>query len=462
LFRLDAQGNPRPHLVKDWEVSPDGLTWTFYLKNGITFHNGSPLRAEDVRFTFEMARDRRYLGNYSYPFSFVAEITCVSEMAVKVVLREPFAPFLSYLDVGILPKHLFTRGDLESEGFKRRPVGTGPFQCDRVGGEEVVLTVNSNYFDGRPYLERIVLRVFPDEKVMWAKFMSGEVDLFVEVSHESYEIMKNIQMAKLYSLLKPYYYMVVLNNRSDLFRDREVREALNYGIDKEELVQKVLKGRGQVAAGAVFPGLWAHNPEVKPFPYDPQKALYLLKLRGWQDTNQDGILDRNGKEFAFSLVVLEGDGQMARCAAYLQQQLLDLGIRVDVTRMSLPSLNRLLAEKGDFHAVLANFRSGSDPDINALNWHSGQIEGGYNLSGYRNVEVDRLFEGGRSVVDPEERRQYYFRFQEEMKKDPPGVFLFWRETVMAVSSRFRDVTIDPFNPSSTLTEWYVPKKEQKY
>jgi peptide/nickel transport system substrate-binding protein len=223
---------------------------------------------------------------------------------------------------------------------------------------------------------------------------------------------------------------------------------------------KVLKGQGRVAAGTIFPDSWAYDPNAKPYPYDPKKALALLAEAGWKDHDGDSILDKAGRPFEFTVHVNTGDDLKQRALLLIQQQLLDIGIRIKIKLFNAADTDFLFTKKFDSH--FPELLAKGDPDISYRFWHSSQINGGFNFSSYRNEKVDRLLDAGRAEFDPEKRKAIYFKFQEEIHKDPPGIFLFWTNYLVGVHQRFKGVKISPVGPFANIREWYVPKAEQRY
>jgi peptide/nickel transport system substrate-binding protein len=258
----------------------------------------------------------------------------------------------------------------------------------------------------------------------------------------------------------PFYYLVAFNLESRLFKEHNVRQALNYAVNKEEIVAKVLRGEGQVAAGTIYPGSWAYDPNIQPYLYDPKRALTLLKEAGWEDHDGDRLLDKGGQVFEFTVHVNAGDDLKQKTLLLIQQQLLDIGVRMKIALFGANESEFLF--KKMFQAHFPEIMARGDPDFSYKYWHSSQIKDGFNVSSYHNEKVDRLLEEGRTEFDQEKRKEIYFKYQEEMLKDPPGIFLFWTNYLVGVQKRFKGVKISPVGPFANIQEWYVPKTEQRY
>lgn len=452
LVRINEKMEVQPNLATSWETSPDGLKYTFHLRKGVKFHDGAELTAEDVKFTFAKIVEAKGKSPYWNSFQSVENVIVRDKYIIEVILRRPNASFPFALDVGILPKHI--------SSSSTHTIGTGPFKLVSFSLEEIILRANDDYFLGRPYLNKIIIKTFENQQITWVKLLRGDVDFIPEVPLEQCRLTTEMSSFKVHSFLAPYYYILALNLNDDLFKDRRVRQALNYAVDKEKIVSSVLDGKGLVLSGTVYSQSWAYNPDIEPYRYNPQKALKLLKECGWEDRNGDHILDKDGVPFQFTLYILEGDGLAEQCALLIQDQILDAGIRMKAETLTLAVANEEYLLRKRFEAVFLNVIS-DDPDKNYQFWHSSQIEAGFNVFSYKNSKVDTFLDKGRETLGQEERKRIYHQLQKEMREDPPGIFLFWRQHFVGIDKRFRGIEINPARISN-IHEWYVPKEEQKY
>jgi len=441
LFEVDRSGRVKPELVESWSRSGDGLRWSFNIRRGIRFHDGSELTALDVKYTIDEVLSPKNNSMYRAFLDPVKEVRVVNRYRVDIILKQPFPLLLYYLDFGIAKK-----------GAKG-PIGTGPFMVERFGEREIILKANRHYFKGMPRLDRVIVKIERSQKLCWARLMRGEADLFYRLSPDDFDIIKRISYFRAYSFLVPYYYMVIFNNGSRIFRDRDIRVAMNYAVDKERILRLVLKGYGKIAAGVVYPRSWAYNKKIEPYPYDPKKALDILKKEGWTDHDGNHIIDRDGKQFRFTLYTYSGSWVVKRVALLIQEDLLNIGIRMDIKSLTIDRFNRILFNKR-FDAAILYIVYRIDPDILYSPWHSPP-EGLYNIGNYRDREVDRLLELGRELTEPDKRKKLYFKVQEEMKKDPPGIFLFWRSSFIGIDKKFKGVEMEALNPFKNLDKWYI-------
>lgn len=452
-------------LAESFQVAPDGLTITFKLRKGVRWHDGAPFTSRDVLYTYRVTIDPATPTAYSDGFKRVAAVETPDSHTVVVRYATPFAPALESWMVGVLPAHLLEGKDITKSPLARKPVGTGPFRFKEwISGQKIVLEANPDYFEGRPYLDRYVYRVIPDTSTMYMELKAGGIDM---MGLTPVQYMRQTDTADFRSRYTKYrypsnvYLYLGYNLRHPLFQDVRVRRALSTAIDKQELVQGVLFGVGTTAHGPIVPGRWAHHAGVRDLPYDPQQALSLLQEAGWRP-GKGGILQKDGKPLRFTILTNQGNQQRLLTAQILQQRLGKLGIDVQIRVVEWAAFLKEFINKGNFEAVLLAWQTAQDPDMYSV-WHSSKTKPGeLNFIGYRNHEVDRLLEEGRSTFSLELRRQAYFRIQEIMVQEQPYTFLYVPDSLPVVSSRIRGIEPAPAGIGHNVIRWYVPKAEQRY
>ncbi|MGA1871646.1 MAG: ABC transporter substrate-binding protein [bacterium] len=455
LIRRGDEGNILPGLAVSWEMNKGGQEWVFYLRQGVKFHDGYPLTAADVEFTLNLLRDPNRGSPYSAVYQHINKIHVRDSYTIDIQLARPSSSFIYDLTIGIVPMHLLQGKDMAH--FNYHPIGTGPYRCIRWSSDEVELGANQDYFMGRAHIDRVVIRSFKNQDIAWAHLMQGEIDVFLSLRPSAYEIIKKISHFKVYSTIRPYYYLICFNLANPLFQDRRVRQALNYAVDKQRIVNKVVKEKKLISSGTIFPYSWAFDSTIKPYPCDPKKALKLLAEAGWQDTDGDHILDKNNQPFEFQLFLPEGHDEMETASLMLMEQLSDIGVMVKAKKLPVDILSQEYLLTKEFEAIFLYIFSDSDPDKNYQFWHSSQIKNGFNMFSYRNSKIDQLLDEGRSTTDREQRKEIYAHYQQHMKEDPPGIFLFWREMLIGVHARFHGVKFSPFSSTlDNIRKWYVP------
>jgi len=241
-----------------------------------------------------------------------------------------------------------------------------------------------------------------------------------------------------------------------------VRRAMAHAIDKQEIIRGVLMGLGEEAVGPYKPGTRWFNKDVQRYPYDPAKTRALLKEAGFEDRDGDGVVDKGGRPLAFTIITNQGNPLREKTLQIIQERLKGVGIQAKIRVIEWTSFLKNYVDKGDFDAVLLGWNITQDPDNHTV-WHSSNaVKGGLNFISYKNPEVDRLLEEGRSTFNEEERRKAYFRFQEILAQDQPYVFLYVPYALPAVSSRIRGIVPAPAGITYNLEKWYVPADLQKY
>ncbi len=465
LVKYDGDLNLVGDLAESWDISPDGLTITFKLRRGVRWQDGQPFTAKDCLFTYQVMVDPKTPTAYSGDYLQVKKAEAVDDYTFRVTYPKPFAPALGSWGLAILPRHLLQGKDITQSPLGRHPIGTGPFKFKEWHtGDRVILTYNPDYFEGRPYLNGYIYRVIPDQATMFMELKAGNID---RMGLNPLQYIRQTAYPKFQRLFNKYKYVsfsyvyLGYNLEDRRFADKRVRQALTHAINKREIVEGVLMGLGQEATGPYKPGTWFYNPEVPRFPYDPEKARALLAEAGWRP-NAEGILEKDGRPFAFTILTNQGNEIRARTAEIIQRRLKDVGIMVKIRIVEWAAFIKEFINKGRFEAVLLGWTTGQDPDLYDI-WHSSKTrEGELNFIHYKNPEVDRLLEEGRHTFDREKRKQAYFRLQELIAEDQPYTFLFVPDALPAIHKRFRGIKPAPAGIDYNFYKWYAPQGEQKY
>ena len=354
-------------------------------------------------------------------------------------------------------------GDFNSHPANRRPVGCGPYKFKEwKADEKVVLVANPDYIEGRPYINRYIFRVIPDNAVQFLELRNESIDTMglTPDQFKAYDVFFHRYNKFRYPSFSYTYFGFNLNR--PLFQDRRVREAFAHALNKQEIIDGVLLGMGVPATGPFPPQLWANDPEVKDYDYDPDKARALLAESGWKDVNADGILVKDGKPFRFTVITNQGNKMREMSAVILQDHLAKIGIKMDIRIIEWSSFLHNFIDKGDFDATLLGWSTGIDPDQYII-WHSSQRgPGKYNFVGYDSPEVDRLLEEGRKEFDPAKRRGIYRRLHALINHDLPYIFLYYPDALPVVHKRFEGVELAPAGIGWNFIKWYAPKSLQKY
>jgi peptide/nickel transport system substrate-binding protein len=251
------------------------------------------------------------------------------------------------------------------------------------------------------------------------------------------------------------------NLTSTIFEDKTVRQALAYAIDRQSIIDGVLMGIGQPCTGPFSHVSWAYNPAVKPYPYDPERARRMLEDAGWQDANGDGVLEKNGRPFHFTILTNQGNSERIHAAEIIQQNFRKVGINAKIRVMEWQAFLEQI-DKRSFDAIILGWSMSRDPDLYDI-WHSSKTKKGeYNFIGYKNPEVDRLLVQGRRIFDIEKRKKIYYRIHEILADEQPYAFLYVPDATPIVHKRFKGIEVAPLGIMYDFIHWYVPKDRSEW
>ncbi|MCP4715239.1 MAG: peptide-binding protein [Deltaproteobacteria bacterium] len=467
LVKYDTDLTLTGDLAESWDVSEDGLTITFHLKKGVTWEDGTPFTADDVLFGFTTITDPKTPTAYSGDFQQVTKAEVLDRHTFRVTYPKPFAPALgNWGNMVVLPKHLLKDKDITKNSLTRKPVGLGPFSFNHwSSGEKLILEANPAYHAGRPFIDHYIYRFIPDPDTLFLELQAGSVDLmsltplqYTRLTDSPF-FKQNFQKFKYPSFGYTY---LCFNFKHPWFQDKRVRQAIAHAIDKQEIIDGVLLGLGSIATGPYVPNTWPYNPNVHKYPYDLARARELLTEAGWNDTDGDGILDRNGKPFTFTILTNHGNSLRLKTATIIQWRLEMVGIKVDIRVLEWATFINEFVDKRRFQALILGWSIGLDPDQYDI-WHSTKTgEKELNFISYKNSKVDRLLEKGRHTFDMEERRRSYFSFQEILADEVPYIFLYVPYALPIVHSRFQNIKAEPIGIRYNIEKWFVPKQLQRH
>lgn len=467
LVKYDTDLSVIGDLAESWDISRDGLVITFHLRKGVKWSDGVEFTAGDVLFGYKTIIDEKTPTAYSEDFKQVKKAEVPDRYTFRVTYDKPFAPALtSWGNLVVLPRHLLEGKDITKSELTRNPVGLGPYKLGKwTQGQELVLDSYREYFEGRPYIDHVIYRIIPDPATMFMELKAGGVDMMALTpvqytkQTDSDFFRKNFQKFR-YPVFS--YTHMAFNLKHPYFKDKRVRQAIAYGIDKAEIVDVVLFGLGNPATGPYVPNTWPYNPNVKKYYYDPQKAVELLREAGWQDSDGDGILDKDGRPFIFTIFTNMGNSLRMNTATIIQWRLAKIGIKVEIKALEWSTFVNQFIDKRRFEAVILGWSIGLDPDQYDI-WHSSKTkEKEFNFVGYNNPEVDALLERGRRTFDLEERKKAYFRIQEILAEEVPYIFLYVPDGTPIVSARFKGIKPSPIGINYNQPKWYVPKGLQRH
>ncbi len=476
LLKYNEKLEHVPNLAERWTVSPDGKVITYFLRKGVRFHDGVEFTAADVIFTYQTMVDPKTQTPYGSDYMDISECKALDPYTVRVTYKQPFAPALDNF-FAILPKHLLEGKDINKSDFNRHPIGTGPYKfVEWKTDQRIVLEANPDYFGGAPHVKRFVLRIIPNQSSELLELLNGGIDAMGAwtsgtLTPEQYKRQTDTpKFSKSYNKYECddfVYTYIGWNLKRPMFADKRVRQALTMALDRKAMVDNILFGLGTLCTGPFARVSWAYNPDVAPYPFDIEKAKALLKQAGWEDTDKDGLLDKdyNGDKvrepFHFKLITNQGNVSRERVATIVQEQLKAIGIQADIQIVEWTAFLTNYINKRDFDAIVMGWSLSLDPDSYAI-WHSSQTgENQYNFVSYSNPEVDRLIIAGRRTLDFEKRKAIYRRIHALIAEDQPYTFLYIPYSLPAVHKRFKGLTVSRVKIGWNPEQWYVPKAQQK-
>jgi peptide/nickel transport system substrate-binding protein len=431
LFRLDAQLQVVPDLAEDWTM-PDPRTYVVRLREGVRFHDGRELTADDVAFTFGSFLDPEFLSARKGAYTLLDSVRATARHEVTFALKEPFGSFPINLVMGIVPS-----GTPRSSPT---PIGSGPYALEWFGRDDrVVLGRFDGYFGGPARNAGVVLKVVPDGTMRGLELRKGTVDLVInDIEPDiAYQFEQEGRLQFVTAPGADYAY-VGLNLRDPILQDVRVRQALAHAIDRTAIVEHLRRGLARPAVGILPPMSWAFEPDVPTFPHDPARARTLLDEAGYRDPDGDGPLPR------FSLTVKTSTAEFVRLqAAVIQQQLRDVGIALDVRSHELATLLQDVS-RGNFQMFTLQWVGVSDPDMLRRVFHSGQVPPvGFNRGFFIDPRVDELLEAASRATSEAERRELYGAVQRRVAEAAPYISLWWKTNVAVHQPDIQGVVLSP-------------------
>ncbi len=458
LIKFDEAQRPMPDAAKSWEISYDGLIWTFFLREDITFHDGYPLTAQDVEFTYNAMITPKNMSPRAMRYDLIEKVETDGDYIFRLYLKQPFSAFISRLNHAIAPKHLLDGVDLRNTKFNQEPVGSGPFKLTHWSEEDtIILEANRGYFrKDRPILDKLIFKSYTDRNSALEAIARKEMDIALNLTASDLLFIGDGGTFRIYSLPGPSYYTWIFNLKDPIFKDIRLRRALDYAIDKEAIIKNQLKSHGVVCTGPFAVDSWAYNPDVKPTPYNVERAKELLKQAGWQYNNSDNVLIKDGKALEITINISNNLDILERIAKAIGSQLMQMGIKVLVD----DSPRDPESKDKTFQTILAAISVGAEPDNTRRSWHSTDSDA--NLASYSNRFVDDLMDLGRAESDIEKRRAVYYKIHELIHDDCPAIFLASAFEYIGSNYRFRnDELHSMMHFLLSMKDWQIVDKSKQ-
>ena len=462
LVQLGSDLGFRPWLARSWDVSEDSTAVVFHLRDDVAWSDGEPVTARDVAFTFRKAKDPDIpFPNRAY-FDRWDSVSVVDAHTVRFRIR-PYSQFLfGWSQVPVLPRHVL--GDVPDSALAgdpfgtSAPVGDGPFRFVRHDqGDRWVFEANPDFpeeLGGRPWLDRLVYRVIPDEATAVAELARGEADLFMNVPPGALDRVRSDSSLKVVTFPTSTYAFVAWNTRRPLFSDARVRRALTMATDREAMLQAVRGGLGRVSAGPLGPWHWAYDTAWKPLPYDPDSAGALLDAAGWRDTDGDGIRDRHGRPFRFTLLV--PDVRIRQdIAVMMQADLRKVGVYLEPRTRDFASLAGAIQDPSrPYDAFLLSWSEDLVIDDRDY-WACDRRENPLQFSGWCEETLDAVMDSIPRATDRAEKRRLLREYAETVQRAQPYTFLFDEDRAVGLRAGLEGVEMDVRGELRTVRSWWL-------
>lgn len=449
-----------PKLASTWEISLDGLVYTFKIRRGVKFHDGVPVTAHDFKYCFDRNMDEKvnapHMRNY---YQDIKKVEVPDDYTIRFTYAQPYFRALEICGgLQAIPKHLFEKdSDFNKSAQGRAPIGTGPYRfAEWITGQKIVLARNEDYWERRPEIKRIVYRTITEESAALIELKKRSLDLMglnplqwvKQTSSERFN-----QAFRKEQYYEPNFSYIGWNSKRPYFSDKRVRRAMTMMIDRPTLLKNLLFGLGIIVTGEAYVKSLYYDTSIQPWPYDPEMAKILLDEAGWIDHNGDGIRDKDGVPFKFEFLISSSSVFANQLATVLKEDLKRSGIQMEIRPLEWATFLKLVDSR-EYDAVTLRWSLSVETDPYQL-WHSSQAEKGSNFTGFHNDEADRIIIEVRRTFDRDKRIALLKRFHQILHEEQPYTFLFCSPNLVAISRRFGNVIVH--NLGIEPKEWTVPK-----
>ncbi len=502
---FDCELSYKPGIAKEWSWNEDGTVLSMTLRDDLKWQDGAPITAQDVAFAMSLVEDPKVA---SPRISYIKNMKeghrpkVIDDTHIEYHFTHAYDRVTQLAHAGVInaaPRHILEGADratLRGHDFNFNPVVSGPWKVAKWDrGQKIVLEPNENFTgpaEYQPKLKRVIFKILPEYATRLVELETGAVDHVdgiqiadadrlrkehpeIELHRRGWRFMDYIG----WNNIDPADYKAKAEAAAasgqtldlssvaphPLFGDAKVRRALTKAIDIDKLIADLLTGEdgtkyGKPAVSTISPELCnAHASDVQRLPYDPAAARAELAALGWKDTNGDGILDKDGKEFSFTLQTNSENQRRAKTAIIIQANLKDVGVDMQIERVEFNTFSEKHRKK-DFDATLGGWSAGLFIDPTVI-WHSG-IDYQFNFVSYDNPDVDALMDAGLREPDSAKANEIWKEMQAKIYADQPYTFLFWRDDIVAVHGRFEGETVNILSPYKDLHKWDVPADKVKY
>ncbi|MCX6755673.1 MAG: ABC transporter substrate-binding protein [Candidatus Nomurabacteria bacterium] len=480
LMRKSPDGGLIPDLAQEYKISSDGLSYTFTLKDKIYFQDNTKVTVDDVIFTINKIKDPSVKSPHKNNWDGI-NVEKIDEKTIKFTLKQPYTLFLENTTLGILPEHIWKDSPIELNELNINPIGSGPYLVSKVNKQSSGII---NYYNlvqfkkfilGKPYIQNITLRFYPNENDLITALKNGEVDQVSSITPENANVLKNDNYRVESSVIPRVFGLFFNQNRNQIFTDKHIKEAIDQAIDKDAIINEVIYGYGVAIDNPIPSNLIAYqklNQDIQSSREESlQKAKDILAKDGWikgaDGFLQKTIVDKKKKKTTKNTTILQftistGNApELSKAAELITKDLTAIGMKVDFKTFETGNLNQTVIRPRDYDALLFGEIITHESDLFAF-WHSSQIKDpGLNVAMYTNVKVDKILEEALGTIDDKNRIKKYSQFEDEINKDVPAVFLYSPDFIYVVSKNLNGLAIDhiatPGDRFQNVYNWSIAK-----
>jgi len=459
----------RGKLAEEFSISQDGLEIYFKLRDDIHFSDGHPVTTDDVIFTYETIIDPNIdAASYANYFRDVDHYEKINDREIKFYMKRVYFLSLGYLGgISIHPKHIYQYKNARQFNERRsNPVGTGPYVFEKWDvGRQVVLRRNENYWGPKPKIRKLVFPFITNDTAAIQALLAGQIDYIRPLPDQFAEKCSDEDFRKKFYCLSYWdaantgYFWIGWNAARPCFADRRNRLAMTLLIDRQSIKDNILRNpEAEIPTGPFYIYGPQNDPNIKPWPYDPEKAKQLLDEAGWIDHDGDGIRDKNGVPFRFKYMIVADQALHEQIAKLVKDSAAQAGIDVILDPYEWSVFTQKVQDR-DFDAVSMAWGGDVESDPYQI-WHSSQRFNGSNYVDFNNPRADALIVQARQTLDPDKRNALYHQFHRILHEEQPYTFIYTRPEQRFLDRRFRNVIIHKLGINER--EWYVPSQLQKY
>ncbi len=449
LLTYDKDGKIKTQLAKSYEFK-DETTLLFKLRDDVTWSDGVPFTAEDVKFTYTLINSPKIYTPYTSQFRYVKEVNVIDKFTLEIKYKEPYFKALETWMSNIVPKHVLeNEKEIMTSSFNQHPIGTGKYTIDGFEiSKDIVLNANKNYFEHEPNIEKIVYHFMPDPATEFLMLKSGKLDVGslspLQMERQLDEGFK--KRFNFFEKISNGYTYLGFNHENKKFKDPRVREAISLAIDRKEMVDILFFGHGEVCNGPFMPGTFAYDESIKAPKQNIQKAKQLLKEAGYDEKNP----------FTFEIVTNSNNPTRVYATQIIQHQLKKAGIKATIRTMEWQAFLNTVVMPRKFETVVLGWSLGLMPDAYSI-WHSeGSKKGGFNFVSYKSQKVDELIKKAEKTIDREKLSSIYKEIYRTIVNDNPYLFLYIPNSITVVDKDIKNVSGSIIGVMHNVIDWIKP------